>query len=143
MAITTAMCTSYKQELFEAVHDHAVAGDTFNLALFTSAADLDAASAAYDGLNEVADGGNYAARGEALTNLAPSSSGTVAFTQFASPVEWLVSNITARGCQIFNTSKADRSVSVHDFGQEYTSVDGTFSVIMPTNDANTSLLRLV
>lgn len=143
MPIVTSMCTSYKQELFEAVHDHAVAGDAFNLALFTSAANLDAATETYDAVNEVPDGGNYAARGQVLTNLAPASAGTVAFTQFASPIEWLVSNITARGCQIFNTSKADRSVSVHDFGQEYVSVDGTFSVIMPTHDANSSLLRLV
>lgn len=144
MPITTAMCTSYKKELFTGVHNHALAGgDAFRLALFTSAAALSAASVAYDGVNEVADDGVYITRGEALVNIDPDSAGTTAFTQWGSPIEWEASNITARGCQIFNEDKADRAVSVHDFGQEFTSVDGTFSVIMPTNDADYALLRLV
>lgn len=141
MAITTAMCSSFKQESWVATHDFTVTtGDVYKLALFVSAAVLDASTTAYNVTNE-ASGTGYTAGGAALTNVTPSLIGTTAITDFLD-LTFSASTITARGCQIYNSTDANRSVSVHDFGVDKSSSAGDFIVQFPTADASNAILRL-
>lgn len=140
------MCTSFKQQLLEAVHDfRASGGDTFNLALYTSSATLNAATTAYTSSNEVANSGSYAAGGGALTNINPSSSGTTAFTDFAD-LTFTNATITARGAMIYNTSPThtytNPSVVILDFGSDKTSTTGDFTIVFPAATAADAIIRI-
>lgn len=141
MAITQALCTSFKQELMEGVHDFTT--HTFKIALYTSSATLSAATTAYSATNEVS-GTGYTAGGEALTVTggAVSISGTTAFIDF-SDVSWTSATITARGALIYNDTVAgDPAVAVLDFGADKTSTSGTFTVQFPTADASNAIVRI-
>lgn len=141
MPITQAVCTSFKVELFRGIHDFRTTGDSFKIALYTSTATLDAATTAYTATNEVV-GTGYTATGAVLTNVNPTSSGTTAFTDFAD-ASWASSTITARGAMMYNdTEVGDPSVGVLDFGSDYTSTNGTFSVVFPAADASNAILRI-
>ena len=142
MAITTAMCTSFKKELLEAVHNFINSGgSTFNLALYTSSADLSASTTAYTTSNEVS-GTGYTAKGASLTRVDPSTSGTTALTDF-SDLTFSSSSITARGCLIFNDSASgDPAVCALDFGGDKTSSSGDFTVQFPTADASNAIIRI-
>ena len=145
MAITQAMCTSFKQELMEGVHDFRVTGgDTFYMALYTSSATLDATTTAYTASNETS-GTGYVAGGQALTNVDPSTSGTTAFTDFADET-WSTATITARGAMIYNSTPAhtytNPAVAILDFGGDKTSTAGDFTVIFPTADASNAIIRI-
>jgi len=138
-----AMCTSFKQELLQGVHDFtASTGSTFKLALYDNTATLDATTTAYTSTGEVADSGSYAAGGGALTNVTPTTSGTTAFTDF-DDITFTSATITARGALIYNDSAAgDPSVVVLDFGEDKTSTSGDFSVVFPTADASSAIIRI-
>ena len=142
MAITTAMCTSFKQELMEAVHNFKNSGgNTFNAALYTSSASLGASTTAYTTSNEVS-GTGYTAKGNSLTRVDPSTSGTTALTDFADTT-WSSSTITARGAMIFNDSASgDPSVVILDFGADKTSTAGDFTIAFPTADASNAIIRI-
>lgn len=145
MAITQAMATSFKQQLLEGVHDfRASGGDTFYMALYTSSATLDAATAAYTATNETS-GTGYTAGGQALTNVNPSASGTTAFTDFADET-WSTATITARGAMIYNSTPGhtytNPAVCILDFGGDKTSTAGDFTVIFPTADASNAIIRI-
>ena len=142
MAITTAMCTSFKKELLEAVHNFKnTGGSTFNLALYTSSASLGASTTAYTTSNEVS-GTWYTAKGASLTRVDPSTSGTTALTDF-SDLTFSSSSITARGCLIFNDSASgDPAVCALDFGGDKTSSSGDFTVQFPTADASNAIIRI-
>ncbi len=141
MPITTAMSTSYKTELLTAIHNHTLStGDTFNIALYAAAATLDATTTVYSATNETV-GTGYTAGGGSLTNVTPTSIGTTAITDFAD-FTWPSSTITARGCQIYNSTDGNRSVSTHDFGSDQSSSNGSFTILFPTADATNAILRL-
>ena len=142
MAITTAMCTSFKKELMEAKHNFlASGGNTFNLALYTSSATLGASTTAYTTSNEVS-GTGYTAKGAALTNVNPTTSSTTAFTDFAD-LTFSSSSITARGALIFNDSASgDPAVCALDFGGDKTSSSGDFTIQFPTADASNAIIRI-
>ena len=141
MAITQAMCTSFKSELLQAVHNFkASGGNSFKLALYTSSATMTAATTAYS-TNQEASGTNYTAGGAALTNVNPTTSGTTAFTDFAD-LTFGTATITARGCMIYNDTNADRAVAVFDFGGDKTSTAGSFTVSFPTADASNAVIRI-
>ena len=142
MAITTALCTSFKQELMEAVHNFKNSGgNTFNLALYTSSASLGAGTTAYTTSNEVS-GTNYTAKGASLTRVDPTTSGTTAFTDFAD-LTFSNATVTARGCLIFNdTASGDPSVCALDFGGDKTSTAGDFTIQCPTADASNAIIRI-
>jgi hypothetical protein len=142
MAITQAMCTSFKVELLTGTHDFTNStGDTFKLALYTSSATLDASTTAYTVTNE-ASGTGYSAGGGTLTNVTPTSSGTTAFTDFAD-LTFSSATITARGCLIYNDTEAgDPSVAVLDFGGDKTSTNGDFTIQFPTADASNAIIRI-
>lgn len=141
MAITQAMCTSFKQELLTGTHDFTNStGDTFKIALFTSSATLGAATTAYSVTNEVS-GTGYTAGGNTLTNVTPTTSGTTAFTDFADTT-WSTATITARGALIYNSTDSDKAVVVLDFGSDKTSTNGDFTIQFPTADASNAIIRI-
>ena len=143
MAITQAMCTSFKQEILQGVHDFTNStGDTFKLALYTSSATLGASTTAYSSTNEVGDSGTYSAGGGTLTNVTPTTSSTTAFTDFAD-LSFTSATITARGALIYNdTAAGDPAVAVLDFGSDKTSTSGTFTIQFPTADASNAIIRI-
>ncbi len=146
MAISQAMCTSFKDELLEGVHDfRSSGGDTFKLALYTSSADLSAATTAYSSSNEVANSGSYSAGGGSLTNISPTTSGTTAFTDF-DDLSFTSATITARGALIYNTTPAhtytNPSVAVLDFGGDKISTAGTFTIQFPAADSTNAIIRI-
>lgn len=141
MAITQAMCTSFKVELLTGTHNFTNStGDTFKIALFTSSATLGASTTAYSATNEVS-GTGYTAGGNTLTNVTPTSSGTTAFTDFADTT-WSTATITANGALIYNSSKSDKAVAVLAFGGDKTSTAGDFTIIFPTADASNAIIRI-
>lgn len=149
MPITQAFCTSFKTQLFQAAHDFRTAGsggDTFKIALYTSAANLDATTTAYTSTSEVV-GTGYTATGNTLTNIAPTSSGTTAFVDFADTT-WAAATITARGALIYNTTPTaglgltNPSCVVLDFGSDKTSTDGDFTIVFPAATAANAIIRI-
>ena len=142
MAITQAMCTSFKKELMEAKHNFLNSGgNTFKIALYTSSATLSAATTAYSATNEVS-GTNYTSAGNTLTRVDPATSGTTAYTDFADTT-WSSSTITARGAVIYNDSASgDPSVIVLNFGADKSSSAGDFTIAFPTADASDAIIRI-
>jgi hypothetical protein len=136
------MCTSFKQEILQGVHDFtASTGNTFKLALYTNSATLDASTTAYSASNEVS-GTGYSAGGGTLTNITPTTSGTTAFTDFAD-LTFSTATITARGALIYNdTAAGDPAVVVLDFGADKTSTSGDFTIVFPTADASDAIIRI-
>jgi len=156
MAITQAMCTSFKAELLLGCHDFRDAsGDTFKLALYTSSASIDANTTAYTVTNE-ATGTNYSAGGAELTNAGVTATNTNASagTGFADFDDLTFSNVsvTARGALIYNTtpsangtantSLTNAAVAVLDFGSDKTATDGDFTIIFPAADASNAIIRI-
>ena len=141
MAITQAMCTSFKKELLEGTHNFKNSGGgTFKLALFTSSATLGASTTAYATTNEVT-GTGYSAGGGTLTRVDPTSSGTTAFTDFAD-LTFSTATITANGALIYNSSASDKAVIVLAFGGDKTSTAGDFTIQFPTADASNAIIRI-
>ena len=142
MAISQAMCTSFKKELLEAKHNFLNSGgNTFNLALYTSSASLEAGTTAYTTSNEVS-GTNYTAKGASLTRVDPSISGTTALTDF-SDLTFSNVTLTARGALLFNdTASGDPSVCVLDFGADKSASSGDFTVVFPTADSSNAIIRI-
>jgi hypothetical protein len=137
------MCTSFKVELMKGVHNFTTGtGNTFKLALYDNSASFTAATTAYTATNEVANSGTYAAGGGTLTNVTPTSSGTTAFTDFAD-LSFTSATITAYGALIYNdTAAGDPAVCVLDFGGAKTSTSGTFTIIFPTDDSTSAIIRI-
>ena len=136
------MCTSFKQELMEAVHNFKLSGgSTFKLAMYDNSASFTAATTAYTVTNEVS-GTGYSAGGGTLTRIDPTTSGTTAFTDFAD-LTFSTATVTARGALIYNDSAAgDPSVVVLDFGSDKTSTAGDFTIVFPTADASNAIIRI-
>jgi PKD repeat protein len=136
------MCTSFKKELMTATHNFTNStGNTFKLALYTNSASFTAATTAYTTSNEVS-GTGYSAGGSALTNVTPTTSSTTALTDFAD-LTFSSATITARGALIYNDSATgDPSVVVLDFGGDKTSTAGDFTVVFPTADASSAIIRI-
>jgi hypothetical protein len=142
MAITQAMCTSFKVALLNGEMDFSSdTSQTFKIALFTSSATLSAATTAYSTTNEVT-GTNYVAGGNTLTiAAAPTSSGTTAFLDFADTT-WSDATITARGALIYKVGGSNPAVAVLDFGGDKTSTTGDFTVQFPAADATNAIVRI-
>lgn len=138
MAITQAMCTSFKEDLFQKEQD--LDTDTIKIALYTSSATLGASTTAYTTSNEVT-GTGYTAGGETLTGATIGTSGTTAYVDFDDP-EWTSASFTARGALIYNdTTAGDNAVAVLDFGGDFTVSSGTFRIVFPAAGA-AAILRI-
>lgn len=136
------MCTSFKVEILKAVHNFTNStGNTFRCAMYTNSASFTAATTAYTATNEVT-GTAYVAKGNALVNVTPTSTSTTAFTDF-SDTTWSSSTITARGAMIFNdTAAGDPSVVILDFGSDKSSSSGDFTIVFPTGDSTSAIIRI-
>ena len=149
MAITQAMCTSFKQELMLGTHNFATNGNAFKLALYaeggggksSTTATLGAATPAFTTTGEIANSGSYTSGGGALTKVAPTTSGTTAFTDFAD-LSFTTATITAMGALIYNDTNSDKAVCVLDFTSNKTSTAGTFTIQFPTADASNAIIRI-
>ena len=145
MAITQAMCTSFKKELMEAKHNFLLSGgNDFKIALYTSSATMSASTTAYSATNEISNtaGSAYSAEGASLTRIDPTSSGTTGFTDFAD-IAWTTATFTARGALIYNeTTSGDPAVIVLDFGADKTATAGTFTIAFPAADASNAIIRI-
>lgn len=140
MPISQAMCSSFKQQLFLGEHD--LDTDVIKMALYISAATLDASTTVYTTSNEVSSSGtNYTAGGNTLTGATVSLSGTTAFVDFAD-TSWSSATFTARGALIYNSSKSNKAIAVLDFGSDKTATNGPFTVQMPANTASDALIRI-
>ena len=135
MSILQTQTTSFKKELYQAVHN--LATDTLKIALYTGNANLNADTTAYTSSNEVVASG-YTAGGQALTGVSISSSGYTAYVNWAN-VSWTAA-ITARCALIYNVTQGNKSIAVIDFGADKTSTT-TFTITMPANTATTALIR--
>ena len=143
MAITQAMCTSFKLALLDGEMDFSSdTSQTFKIALFTSSATLDASTAAYSTTNEVT-GTGYTAGGNTLTVTTgnPQTSGTTAFLTFDNTT-WSTATITARGALIYQSGGSNPAVAVLDFGADKTSTAGDFQIQFPTADASNAIIRI-
>jgi len=147
MAITQAVCNSFKVELLQGEHDfRSSGGDAFKLALYTASASLSATTTAYGTGNEVSASGSYAAGGGALTNSGASGSGATAFIDF-SDLSFTSATISAQAAVIYNanttaTTNTNAAVMVLDFGAVKTSTSGTFTIQFPTADSSNAILRI-
>jgi hypothetical protein len=137
------MCTSFKVQLMQGVHNFTTGtGNTFKLALYDNSASFTAATTAYTPTNEVANSGTYAAGGGTLVNVTPTSTSTTAFTDFGD-LSFTSATITAFGALIYNdTAAGDPAVCVLDFGGAKTSTSGTFTIIFPTDDSTSAIIRI-
>ena len=142
MAITSAICNSFKTEILTGTHNFtAGTGDTFNLALYTSSATLGASTTAYTSSEEVS-GTGYTAKGNALTSVTPTLDSSTAVCDFAD-TSFTSASFTARGCLIFNDSaSSDEAVCAIDFGSDKTVTSGTFTIQFPTADASNAIIRI-
>jgi hypothetical protein len=143
MAITQAICNTFKKELLDGDHDFDTGGDVFKLALYTSAATLDSSTTVYTSTNEVAASGQYSAGGGALVNSGTSVVGGVAFCDFAD-LSFTGVTLTARGALIYNTSAtvANAAVAVLDFSSDKTATSGTFTIVFPADTSAAAILRI-
>ena len=144
MAISSAICTSFKQEILVGTHDFtASSGDTFKIALYTSSASLGAATTAYSATNEISNtsGSAYSAGGATLTSVTPTTSETTASCDFAD-VSYTSASFTANGALIYNSSQSDKAVAVIAFGGDKTVSSGTFTIQFPTADASNAIIRI-
>jgi len=144
MAITSAICTSFKQELLVGTHNFtATTGNTFKIALYTSDATLGAGTTAFTSSNEITNtsGTAYTSGGATLTSVTPTTDSTTAVCDFAD-VSFTSASFTANGALIYNDTQSDKAVAVIAFGGDKTVSSGTFTIQFPTADATNAIIRL-
>jgi len=149
MAITSAVCTSFKVELLKGQHDFtASTGDTFKIALFDSDATLGASTTDYSTSEEITNtsGTAYTAGGATLTSVTPVADSTTAICDF-SDVSWTDASFTANGALIYDTTTGTGSgttdaVAAIAFGGDKTATSGTFTIQFPAAAASTAILRI-
>ena len=145
MAISSAICNTFKTEVLKAVHNFtASSGNSFKLALYTSSASMGAATTAYTTTNEMANtsGSAYTAGGIALTSVTPVLDSSTAVCDFAD-VSFTSASFTANGCLIYNdTAAGDPGVCVIAFGGDKTVSSGTFTIQFPAADASNAIVRI-
>ena len=144
MAITSAICTSFKQELLVGTHNFtATTGNTFKIALYTSSATLGAGTTAFSTTNEITNssGTAYTSGGATLTSITPTTDSTTAVCDFTN-VSFTDASFTANGALIYNSSQSNKAVAVIAFGSDKTVTSGTFTIEFPAADATNAIIRL-
>ena len=145
MAITSAVCNSFKVEILKAVHDFTVtSGNTFNLSLYTSSATLNKTTTAFSATNEISNtsGSSYSTKGKALTSVTPVLSTDTAVCDFAN-ISWTSASFTANGCLIFNdTASGDPACCAIAFGGDKTVTSGTFTIEFPAATAGNAIIGI-
>ena len=144
MAITSAICSSFKQELLQGKHSfESSGGHTFKIALFDSDATLGASTTDYSTSEEITNtsGSAYTAGGKAITSVTPVLDGSTAVCDFAD-ISFTSASFTANGCLIYNDTQSDKAVCVVAFGGDKTVSSGTFTIQFPAAAASTAILRI-
>ena len=144
MAITSAICNSFKQELLVGTHNFtATTGNTFKIALFTSSATLGAGTTAFATTNEITNssGTAYTSGGATLTSVTPTLDSSTAVCDF-NDVSFTSASFTANGALIYNSSASNKAVAVIAFGGDKTVSSGTFTIQFPTADASNAIIRI-
>ena len=141
MAIQQAVCNSFKQQILEGQHQFESGGDEFKLALYTSAANLSAATTVYSATSEVPNSGEYSAGGGILQSQETGLDTGVAIVDFAD-LSFTGVTLTARGALIYNTSESNKAVCVLDFGSDKTATSGTFTIQFPAFTSSAAILRI-
>lgn len=150
MAITSAICNSFKQEILVGTHDFTNGtGDTFKIALIKAlsaqAGTYDASTTNYSDVtgnsDELASGSGYTTGGNTLVSVTPTLSGSTAVCDFAN-TSWSSATFTTRGCIIYNTSDSNKAVMVLNFGADYSVSNGTFTIEFPAADASNAIIRI-
>ena len=144
MAITSAICNSFKAEVLQALHNFtASSGNSFKLALYTSSATINKSTTAYSSSNEISNtsGSAYTAGGKALTSVTPALSTDTACCDFAD-ISFTSASFTANGCLIYNDTQADKAVCVVAFGSDKTVSSGTFTIQFPAAGSSTAIVRI-
>ena len=144
MAISSAVCNTFKTEVLKAIHNFtASTGNTFNLAMYTSSASMGASTTAYSSTNEISNtsGSAYVAGGKALTSVTPALSTDTACCDFAD-ISYASASFTANGCLIYNDTNSDRAVCAVAFGSDKTVTSGTFTIQFPAADASNAIVRI-
>ena len=141
MAIAQAVANTFKKEILEGIHDLESGGDVFKLALYTSAANLSAATTSFTTGSEVANTGQYASGGGTLTGQSTSLDTGVAIVDFAE-LSFTGVTLTARGALIYNTSESNKAVAVLDFCGDKTATAGTFTIQFPAFNSTAAILRI-
>ena len=135
--IVQTQTTSFKAELYEGIHD--LIDDTIKIALFNANADLTASTTVYS-TNQEVTGTGYTAGGNTLTGATVRSSGTTAYVSFDN-TSWSSASFTSRGALIYNSSKANRSVAVLNFGSDKIVANGTLTIEFPSNEVTSAIIR--
>ena len=142
MAITQAICNSFKKEMLDGIHNFASGGDTFKIALFSNTgSNLDATTTTYTGQPGEVSGAGYTTGGNTLTGQATAQSAGTSYVDF-NDTSWSSSTITARGALIYNSSKSNRAVIVLNFGTDKVSNNSTFTILFPSADATNAIIRI-
>jgi hypothetical protein len=144
MAISSAICNSFKQEILVGTHNFtASSGNAFKLALYTSSASMGASTTAYSSSNEISNtsGSAYSAGGKTITSVTPALDGSTACCDFAD-VSWTSASFTANGCLIYNDTQSDKACAVIAFGGDKTVSSGTFTIQFPAADASNAIIRI-
>ena len=144
MAISSAICNSFKQEILVGTHNFtASSGNTFKLALYQSDASLGAGTTAYSSSNEISNtsGSAYTAGGKVITSVTPALDGSTACCDFAD-VSFTSASFTSNGCLIYNDTQSDKACAVIAFGGDKTVSSGTFTIQFPTADASNAIIRI-
>lgn len=148
MANTQAVCTSFKVEQLNGLHAFgttvtrgSTAADTFKAALYLTTATVNASTTVYSSTNEVT-GAGYTAGGVTFTWVAPTSSGTTAYSTPSASFSWTTTTIGPFDCVLlYNSTQSNRAIAAYTFGSQ-TVTAGNFSLTMPTNDSTNALLRV-
>ena len=144
MAITSAICNSFKQEVLVGTHNFtATTGHTFKIALFTSSATIGESTTAYSTSNEITNssGTAYSPGGATLTSVTPTLDSSTAVCDF-NDVSFSSASFTANGALIYNDTQSDKAVAVIAFGGDKTVSSGTFTIQFPAADATNAIIRL-
>ena len=144
MAITSAICNSFKQEILVGTHNFtASSGNSFKLALYTSSASLGAGTTAYSTSNEISNtsGSAYTAGGKVIVSVTPALDGSTACCDFAD-ISFTSASFTANGCLIYNDTQSDKACPVVAFGGDKTVSSGTFTIQFPAADASNAIIRI-
>jgi len=140
MAITQCMVSSFKTDILGGVQD--LDTDVLKIALYTSAASLNASTTAYSTTNEISSSGTgYTAGGNTLAGATISLDGTTAVVDF-SDTTWTSATITARGALIYNSSKSNKAIAVLDFGADKSSTNGNFTINFPSATAGSAIIQV-
>jgi len=134
--IVQGQTTSFKEELYEAIHNFTT--DTFKIALYTANATLNQDTTVYTTTGEIS-GAGYTATGKTLVAPTVNASDGTAYISFNN-ISWTSASFTVRGALIYNSSRANRSVAVLDFGSDKVT-NSTFTITFPANTSTSAIIR--